>query len=81
MFLGMLKETSKDKKWSKGSKESAEGQGKAIQVWFTWGGKISYNKHNLENTPQSLDTNNSVYNTSRKFKNGGRKVSGSLNAH
>ena len=43
MFLGMVKETSKDKKWSKGSKESAEGQGKAIQVWFTWSGKISYN--------------------------------------
>ena len=32
MFLGMVKETSKDKKWSKASKESAEGQGKAIQV-------------------------------------------------
>ena len=32
MFMGMVKETSKDKKWSKGSKESAEGQGKAIQV-------------------------------------------------
>ena len=32
MFLGMVKETSKDKKWSKGSKESAEGQGKSIQV-------------------------------------------------
>ena len=31
MFLGMVKETSKDKKWSKGSKESVEGQGKAIQ--------------------------------------------------
>ena len=31
MFLGMVKETSKDKKWSKGSKECAEGQGKAIQ--------------------------------------------------
>ena len=27
MFLGMVKETSKEKKWSKGSKESAEGQG------------------------------------------------------
>ena len=27
-----VKETSKEKKWSKGSKESAEGQGKAIQV-------------------------------------------------
>ena len=25
MFLGMVKETSKDKKWSKGSKESIEG--------------------------------------------------------
>ena len=31
MFLGMIKETSKDKKWSMGSKESASGQGKAIQ--------------------------------------------------
>ena len=31
MFLGMIKETSKDKKWSMGSKESAAGQGKAIQ--------------------------------------------------
>ena len=28
MFLGMVKETSKDKKWSKGSKESAEGHGR-----------------------------------------------------
>ena len=32
MFLGMVKETSKAKKWSKGSKESAVGQGNAIQV-------------------------------------------------
>ena len=31
VFLGMIKETSKDKKWSIGSKESAAGQGKAIQ--------------------------------------------------
>ena len=31
MFLGMIKETSKDKKWSIGSKEFAAGQGKAIQ--------------------------------------------------
>ena len=31
MFLGMIKETSKDKKWSMGSKEFAAGQGKAIQ--------------------------------------------------
>ena len=29
--LGMIKETSKDKKWSIGSKESATVQGKAIQ--------------------------------------------------
>ena len=28
MFLRMIKETSKDKKWSMGSKESAERQGK-----------------------------------------------------
>ena len=28
MFLGMVKETSKDKKWSKQPKESVEGQGK-----------------------------------------------------
>ena len=31
MFIGMINETSKDKKWSMGSKESAAGQGKAIQ--------------------------------------------------
>ena len=31
VFLGMIKETSKDKKWSIGAKESAAGQGKAIQ--------------------------------------------------
>ena len=31
VFLGMIKETSKDKKWSIGAKESAVGQGKAIQ--------------------------------------------------
>ena len=31
LLLGMIKETSKDKKWSIGSKESAAGQGKAIQ--------------------------------------------------
>ena len=32
MFIGMVRETSNDKKWSKGSKEFAEGQGKAIKV-------------------------------------------------
>ena len=31
VFLGMIEETSKDKKWSIGSNESAAGQGKAIQ--------------------------------------------------
>ena len=31
MFLGMVNDTSKDNKWSIGSKESATGQGKAIQ--------------------------------------------------
>ena len=31
MFLGMIKDTSKDKKWSIGANESAAGQGKAIQ--------------------------------------------------
>ena len=31
VFLGMIKETSKDKKWSIGAKESAVGQGKVIQ--------------------------------------------------
>ena len=31
MFLGMVKDTSKDKKWSMGSKESTAGQGKVIQ--------------------------------------------------
>ena len=30
-FIEMIMETSKDKKWSMGSKESAAGQGKAIQ--------------------------------------------------
>ena len=30
-FLGMVKDTSKDKKWSIGDNESAVGQGKAIQ--------------------------------------------------
>ena len=30
-FVGMIMETSKDKKWSMGSKESAVGQRKAIQ--------------------------------------------------
>ena len=31
IVLGMIKETSKDKIWSMGSKESAAGQGKAIR--------------------------------------------------
>ena len=31
LFLGTIKETSKDKKWSIGSNESVAGQGKAIQ--------------------------------------------------
>ena len=31
MFVGMIKETSKDKKWSIGANDSAAGQGKAIQ--------------------------------------------------
>ena len=31
MFLGMLNDTSKDKKWSIRANESAAGQGKAIQ--------------------------------------------------
>ena len=31
MFIGMIMETSKDKKWSMGSNESTAGQGKAIQ--------------------------------------------------
>ena len=31
IVLGMIKETSEDKIWSMGSKESAAGQGKAIQ--------------------------------------------------
>ena len=32
MFLGMVKDTSKDKKWSIGANESAAGRGKAIQM-------------------------------------------------
>ena len=31
IVLGMINDTSKDKMWSMGSKESAAGQGKAIQ--------------------------------------------------
>ena len=31
IVLGMINDTSKDKMWSTGSKESAAGQGKAIQ--------------------------------------------------
>ena len=30
-FIGMIMETSKDKKWPMGSNESTAGQGKAIQ--------------------------------------------------
>ena len=38
MFLGMIKVTSKDIKWSKGANESAAGQGKAIQcvIHLVW---------------------------------------------
>ena len=38
MVLGMIKVTSKDKMWSMGSKESAAGQGKAIQsvIHLVW---------------------------------------------
>ena len=42
MFLGMVKETSKDKKWPKGSKESAEGQGKGHTsvIHLEWSNKL-----------------------------------------
>ena len=38
MFLGMVKVTSKDKKWSIGVNESTAGQGKAIQcvIHLVW---------------------------------------------
>ena len=38
MFLWMVKDTSKDKKWSIGANESAAGQGKAIQcvIHLVW---------------------------------------------
>ena len=38
MFLGMVNDTSKDKKWSIGANESAAGQGKAIQcvIHLVW---------------------------------------------
>ena len=38
MFLGMVDDTSKDKKWSIGANESAAGQGKAIQcvIHLVW---------------------------------------------
>ena len=38
MFVGMIKETSKDKKWSIGANESAPGQGKAVKcvIHLVW---------------------------------------------
>ena len=38
MFLGMIKDTSKDKKWSIGANESTVGQGKDIQcvIHLVW---------------------------------------------
>ena len=38
VFLGMIKETSKDKKWSMGFKEFATGQGKATHsvIYLEW---------------------------------------------
>ena len=38
MSLGMVKDTSKEKKWSIGANESAAGQGKAIQcvIHLVW---------------------------------------------
>ena len=38
MFLGMVDDSSKDKKWSIGANESAVGQGKAIQcvIHLVW---------------------------------------------
>ena len=38
MFLEMVNDTSKDKKWSIGANESASGQGKAIQcvIHLVW---------------------------------------------
>ena len=38
MFLGMVNDTSKDKKWSIGANESVAGQGKAIQcvIHLVW---------------------------------------------
>ena len=37
-FVGMIKETLKDKKWSMGSNEFAAGQGKAIHsvIYLEW---------------------------------------------
>ena len=50
MFLGIIKETSKDKKWSMESKEFAAGQGKAIQ-----------NVIHLDNLNSLLMHSNSTY--------------------
>ena len=38
IFLGMVKDTSKDKNWSIGANESTAGQGKAIQcvIHLVW---------------------------------------------
>ena len=55
MFIGMVKETSKDKIWSKGPNKSSKGQGNPIQVWFTWSGKISYNTHIPDELRRQLD--------------------------
>ena len=47
MFLGMVRETSKDKKWSMGCNKSAMGQGKAIQSVIHLTGEISYNNRKV----------------------------------
>ena len=44
MFLGMVKDTSKDKKWSIWANESAAGQGKAIQCVIHLVGENLYNR-------------------------------------
>ena len=53
----MIKETSNDKIWSMGSKESAARQGKAIQSVIHLSGEIRYNIQILEWSPTKFKSN------------------------
>ena len=66
MFLGIVNDTSKDKKWSIGANESAAGQGKAIQcvihlVWCIpncrWRENLPLMTASLKARKMTLDSN------------------------